>query len=93
MGVDDGGAGEQPGGWVQAQGLGEDAAGQRQLGQVLVRRGTAVEDGVDLGVQPLFDVGMLGQKVQRPPRAEPAVSVPPMKNVTTWSAISASDRP
>jgi hypothetical protein len=58
--------GEEPGRRVQPQHFGDDAAGQRQPRDVLRAGGAPGQDGVDLVVQPVGDMGVTVEQVERP---------------------------
>jgi hypothetical protein len=67
--VGDGPPGEYPCGRVDAQDLLDDPAEVVQPGNVVQPRWPAVEDVVDLGVDPFLDVGAGTENIVRPRRA------------------------
>ncbi|BDH12689.1 hypothetical protein HOK021_38680 [Streptomyces hygroscopicus] len=66
VGVTGNRTGDEPGRGVEPEGSGDDAFGQFQAGQIGVGGRVSVQDGVGLGVQPLLDLGVVGQQVQGP---------------------------
>ncbi|WP_318836435.1 hypothetical protein [Actinomadura rudentiformis] len=70
--------GQQPGRWVQAEVSVMMRPVSSQFGKVVLGGRPGAEDGVDLGVQPLLDVGVPGEQMVA------VVSVPPRKNATSW---------
>lgn len=86
-------AGEEPALGVQPEGFVDDAFGQFQTGQIGVGGRVSAQDGVDLGVQPLLELGVARQGSSAQARVLAVVSVPARKTVRIVSLISASVMP